>query len=150
MSETARALGLPGELEWQGKKLTVSRITYKAEGLFERYLERERNEGLERCRLAGFQQVYLDRCKVANEQDARHAFAWQQRLAQEAAWDERGFAELSFLCVSLHQPGWTREQHAELLATPGKLDELVAIIHNISAPHPNGCAPGAEPSGATT
>jgi hypothetical protein len=154
MSETARALGLPGEIQWEGRTLTVSRINFKVEGLFERWLEAERNAGLERCRLSGLQQVYLDRCKVANEQDARHAFAWtsEEGTARKAAWDLNGpgFAQLSFLCVQLHQPGWTHEEHMRLLADRAKGDELGCVMHNISMPHPNGCAPGAEPSGATT
>jgi hypothetical protein len=150
MSETARALGLPGVISWKGRALTVSRITFKVEGLFEYWLESQRDEALERCRLRGHRQLYLDRLKLAEGQDARHAFSWQGEEAQKAAWEQPGFAELSYLCVVEHQPGWTRKEHAELLAAPGKLEELVGIIHRISKPHPNGSAPGAEVPGAIT
>ena len=147
MSETARALGMPGQIEWQGKTLTVSRITFAVEAHFEQWLEANRDRALERCRGRVGREVYKDRLAEANAQDGALAFAWTGPVAQQAAWSEAGFRELSFFCLKEHQPGWTRQQHEELLADAAKAAELVAVIHRITAPDPNGRAPGPLPEG---
>lgn len=150
MSETARALGLPGEMEFKGKKLKVQRINYKIEGLFEAWLEANLAAGLERSLKYSSDFVYRDRLKAANEQLAAGDFAWELPVAQRASKTLRGFKELSYFCVADLQPDWTRAEHEELLAVPGNLLKIHNLIHQITAPLKNGSAPEEATSGATT
>lgn len=150
MSETARALGLPGEIEFEGKRLKVQRVTFKIEGLFESWLEANLAAGLERSLAHSSDRVYRDRLKAANEQVAAGDFAWDEVAARRAARTLRGFRELSYYCVADLQPNWTREDHERLLAAPGAIDRLYRVIHDITAPLKNGSAPGEEEPGAST
>lgn len=150
MSETQRAGGVPGQIDWDGRTLKVQRVTFKVEGSFEAWLEANLDAALERSRANCSPEVYRDRLEAANRQVAAREFAWEGEVARKAAREPAGFRELSFWCLFDLQPGWTRAEHERLLADPGKCGELVRVIHKVSAPHPNGSAPGGEPSGATT
>ena len=63
MSETARCLGLPGSLEWQGQTLLVSRVTLGIEARFECWFVADCRAGLER------QRDFLDRETMAAAED---------------------------------------------------------------------------------
>ena len=141
MSETARALGLPGEIEWQGRTLIVSRVYFKIEALFERFLERNLDQALERARSTLSADAYRDRVNAANVQAATRAFAWDSEAAFAAAWGQAGFRELAYLCIVDKQPDWTRQQHDELMADPAKVTELIQLIHKITSPAKNGLPP---------
>src|SRR5262245_41486643 len=138
MSETARALGLPGQIEWQGRTLTISRVYFKIEALFELWLESNLNVALERARKTLSAEAYKDRVNAANVQAATRAFAWDSEAAFAAAWGQTGFKELAFLCIADKQPGWTRAEHDELMSDAARVAELIGIIHKITAPVPNG------------
>lgn len=150
MSETARALGLPGAIQWGGETLTVERVTFELEGYFERWLETRVFEAVARNRAALGAEGFREALRVAEQDVAAGVYAWTGDGARKAAWSPEGFKELSFLCVARHNPGWTRERHAELLADQNKYEELIRLIHRISDPLPNGSAPAAPAAGATT
>src|SRR6266545_708566 len=145
MSETARALGLPGEIEWQGQVLKVSRVTFKIEALFEQWLEGNRDAALERSRSRLSPEVFRERLRESLAQDAARQLGWSESTAQAAAWGEEGFRELAYHCIKELQPKWSRQQHAELVADAGKVLELMRIVHKITAPDPNGPAPDPRP-----
>jgi len=150
MSDTARALGLPGEVQWEGRALAVSRITFEIEGRFERWLEANLLRSLEFHRATVSADTYALLAREANAALAARRYAWDGEIAPAAAWLGPGFRELSYLCVLDLQPAWTREEHARLLASPGKLEELARTIHGITAPLKNGQPPGAAASGDST
>src|SRR5262245_32081014 len=147
MSDTARALGLPGAIEYDGRTLQVSRITFEIEGRFERWLEANLLRSLEFHRGSVSADTYALLAREANAALAGRRYAWDGEIAPEAAWLGPGFRELSYLCVLDLQPAWTREEHAKLLTSPGKLEELARTIHGITAPLKNGPPPGAAASG---
>lgn len=149
MSETARALGLPGEIEWKGRTLQISRVYFKIEALFELWLERNLDAALERARKTLSADAYRDRVNAANVQAATRAFAWDSEATTQAAWGQAGFKELAYLCIADKQPGWSRAEHDELMSDPEKVRELIQIIHKITAPVPNG-SPPAEPAGGSS
>jgi len=150
MSDTARALGLPGEIQFNGQTLKVSRITFEIEGRFERWLEANLLRSLEFHRGSVSADTYALLAREANAALAQRRYAWDGEIAPEAAWLGPGFRELSYLCVLDLQPVWTREEHAKLLAAPGKLEELARTIHGITAPLKNGPPPGAAAPGGSS
>lgn len=150
MSETARALGLPGQIDFEGQTLKVQRVTFKVEGYFERWLEDNLSAALERSRAVTSPEVYRERLEASNRQLAARELAWEGDVAPKVGRSAVGFRELSFWCVHDLQPAWTREQHDRLLSDPARCQQLIRIIHQITDPDPNGSAPGGEPSGATT
>jgi hypothetical protein len=141
MSETARALGMPGHIEWRGERLVVSRVTFEVEALFEVWLENNLTAALERSRETSRPDLYRDRLREGNAQLAAREFCWDSDAARRATFTPAGFRELSYLCLARERVGWTREQHAALCADKAKFAELVRVIHQVSDPLPNGPGP---------
>src|SRR5262245_54246912 len=150
MSDTARAVGRPGEVQWEGRALAVSRITFEIEGRFERWLEANLLRSLEFHRGSVSADTYALLAREANAALAARRYAWDGEIAPEAAWLGPGFKELSYLCVLDLQPAWMREEHAKLLAVPGKPEGLAPSSHGITAPLKNGQPPGAAAPGPST
>lgn len=143
MGETGRLLGANGEITWQSAPLAVSRVTFKIEGLFEFWLERNLDQSLERARVnhARDPQTYQDRVRDRNAIAAAHSLAWTGAIAQKAAWEGPGFKELAYLCLVELNPTWNRDRHEQLFLDSAKVWELLSIIHQITAPDPNGQSP---------
>jgi hypothetical protein len=150
MSETARALGLPGTVEWRGEKLTVSRITFEVEAFFERWLEDNLTAALERSRAAGSRDLFLERVREANLQLAARDFAWTGPAAEAAAFNGPGAAELAWLCITRHHHDWTRERHAELMSDPEARRRVLEAVWGVSAPAKNGHPPVGQPTGGNS
>jgi hypothetical protein len=150
MSETARALGLPGEVVWQGRPLKVSRVTFEIEGLFERWLEARAYESLRRNEALMGPAMFVAALRVVQQDIVAGDYAWTGAAGVRAAWTPAGFRELSFYCVAKHQHDWDRAQHDDLLADGEKYAEIMSVVHNITEPLKNGSPPEAPATGGNS
>lgn len=150
MSEQARTLGLPGQIDFEGKTLIVQRRTCAIEANFSLWLENNLTLALERSRPASSLAVYQERIRAGNEQLAARAFDPGEPVFNAALNSEVGIKEMAYLCIADRQTTWTRADHDRLWCSPGKAAETWRTILRISQPLPNGSAPGEEPTGGST
>lgn len=152
MSETARALGLPGSFEWQGRTLKVSPITLEIEGIFAHVLKERTAQGLQEVQGSLGEQAYRDALEGLRDDLAAGEFEWTGRVARKAVRTHAGTRELAWLCLTLPEPPprFTRKD-LDALARSGKpWDQLLVLMNELNAPPPNGQGPSEEEGGQSS
>jgi hypothetical protein len=150
MSETALALGLPAEFQWDGRRLQVSAATLKVEGLLASELRRRTYQGLHALRFDGDEGAHAEHVRQFNDDLACNEFDYAGRVYNGALASRNGTKELVWLCLTVDDaagkslnPDFSRADLDRLFRDPPKWNELVGLINLLGAVPKNGQAPPA-------
>ncbi len=132
MSQTAT-------FEWQGRTRTLAVLEQcpEALALWEAWLERRAFEAAVRQRgTLRTEDHFRAALREALLSAAAGEFQWGGALSERARVTYAGVGELIFLCVSRHDPNWTRRDQEQLMADAAKVAELHQKLHGQPWPPP--------------
>jgi hypothetical protein len=142
LTESGKALGLPAEFSWRGKTYKVAAVDFDMECEFSAALIRQASEGLRRAGPSLGAAVFEAALRMHLDDLTCNEYDWSGRVGRKARESGAGCRELAWLCLTRHDPGFTRADLETLFRDTEKWNELMGVIRQLQEPPPNGSGPG--------
>jgi hypothetical protein len=143
MSEAGIALGKPGEIEWRGKSLRVSPITFDMEYVYAARLEKRTAEGIRRNRDALGEEGYRDALREFNKALATGEYEWTGGTAVASRATGPGSRELAWIMIVELNPSFPQAEMNAIYRDAETWGKLLDVIRRLQTPPKNGQAPAA-------